>query len=79
MRYREFDQLVAEVLGPTQGRVQVTTLHLAGLGDRTAAQALADGEEPAVVWHALADELEIDEAQRWGRDAGRPAPPRRRG
>lgn len=79
MRYREFDQLVAEVLGRAQGRVQVTTLHLARLGDRTAEQALADGEEPAVVWHALADELEIDDAHRWGPDARRPAPPRRRG
>jgi hypothetical protein len=79
VRYREFDQLVEEVLGRAQGRIQVTTLHLAALGDRTAAQALADGDEPAVIWHALADELDIDDEHRWGVDLSRPAPPRRRG
>jgi len=65
VRYREFDELVIEVLGG-QGQVHVQTLHLAGLGDLTAAQALADGVEPSVVWHALADELQIDDEQRWG-------------
>ncbi|MBU4334932.1 MAG: DUF3046 domain-containing protein [Actinobacteria bacterium] len=78
MRYREFNQLVEEVLGRVQGRVQVTTLHLGALEDRTAEQALADGEEPAHVWHALADELQIDEAHRWGAGASRNTPPRRR-
>ncbi|MBU4214319.1 MAG: DUF3046 domain-containing protein [Actinobacteria bacterium] len=78
MRYREFDQLVEEVLGRVQGRVLVTTLHLGSLEDRTAEQALADGEEPAHVWHALADELQIDEAHRWGVGAARNTPPRRR-
>jgi len=78
VRYREFDQLVEEVLGRAQGRVQVTTLHLGGLEDRTAEQALADGEEPAHVWHALADELGIDESRRWGAGARRNTPPRRR-
>ena len=66
VRYREFDELVTEVLGEVQGPVQVRTLHLGGLDDRTAAQALADGVEPATVWHALADELDIDEVRRWG-------------
>jgi len=66
VRYREFDELVAEVLGEVQGPVQVRTLHLGALGDRTAGQALADGVEPAAVWHALADELDIDDAARWG-------------
>jgi len=66
VRYREFDDLVTEVLGAVQGPVQVRTLHLGALADRTAAQALADGVEPAAVWHALADELGIDDAHRWG-------------
>ena len=66
MRYREFDELVTEVLGEVQGPVQVRTLHLGALADLTAAQALADGVEPATVWHALADELDIDDEHRWG-------------
>jgi len=66
VRYREFDELVQEVLGVVQGRLQVRTLHLGALDDRTAAQALADGEDPVVVWYALADELQIDDVDRWG-------------
>jgi hypothetical protein len=66
VRYREFALLVEEVLGSVQGPVQVRTLHLGALGDRTAQQALDDGEEPAAVWHALADELQLDDVARWG-------------
>lgn len=76
MRYREFDDLVQEVLGPVQGRVQVETLHLGALEDRTARQALNDGVEPVKVWYALTDELQIDDAARWGAPHHN-APPRR--
>lgn len=77
MRYREFWALVDEVLGPVQGRSLVRELHLAGLDDRTAQQGLDGGEEPRTVWHALCDELQIEEDRRWGGDRGRQAPPRR--
>lgn len=79
MRYREFWELVDEVLGRAHGRVLVRDLRLGGLGDRTGAQALDDGAEPREVWHALCDELDIPEARRWGADRRRPAPPRRAG
>ncbi|MGW6229050.1 DUF3046 domain-containing protein, partial [Cellulosimicrobium cellulans] len=50
---------------------------LSALGDRTAAQALEDGVEPRVVWHALCDALDVPDARRWGHDDHRQAPPRR--
>ncbi|WP_029288835.1 DUF3046 domain-containing protein [Cellulomonas sp. HZM] len=77
MRFREFWQLVDEVLGSAHGRELVRTFVVGGLGDRTAQQALDDGDEPRTVWHALCDALEIPEPQRWGTDEHRQAPPRR--
>ena len=77
MRYREFWQLVDEVLGSAHGRELTRSLVLGSLEHRTAVQALDEGIEPRSVWHALCDELQIPEAQRWGSDTRRPAPPRR--
>ena len=77
MRYREFWQLVDEVLGDAQGRELVRTFVVGELGGRTAAQALDDGDEPRTVWHALCDALQVPEAERWGQDRHRQAPPRR--
>lgn len=77
MRYREFWQLVDEVLGEAQGRELVRTFVVGALGSRTPQQALDDGEEPRVVWHALCDALGVPEARRWGLDPHRQAPPRR--
>ena len=77
MRYREFWDLVDEVFGPAYGRTLVREQVLTRLGDRTAAEALDGGVEPRDVWHALCDALDVPEAQRWGRDEHRQAPPRR--
>lgn len=77
VRYREFWQLVDEVLGSAHGRVLVHELVLQRLGDRTAEQALDAGTDPRDVWHALCDELDIPDAQRWGSDRYRQAPPAR--
>lgn len=77
MRHREFWDLVEEVLGSAQGRELVRTLVVGSLGGRTPQQALDDGDEPREVWHALCDELDLPEAQRWGLDPYRQAPPRR--
>ncbi len=79
VRYREFWDLVDEVLGPAHGRVLTAELRVGGLGDRTADVALAEGVEPRDVWHAICDELGIPEAQRWGANRRRTAPPRRSG
>jgi len=77
VRYREFWQLVDEVLGSAHGRSLVRELVLPSLGDRTAEQALDSGIEPRDVWHALCDELDVPDRQRWGIDQHRQAPPRR--
>ena len=79
MRYSDFWALVDEVLGRAHGRVLTAQLRLGALGDRTAEAALAENEDPRDVWHALCDELEIPDSQRWGADRRRTAPPRRAG
>jgi len=76
VRFREFWQLVDEVLGSAHGRALTRDLVIPGLGNMTPVQALDDGVEPRDVWHALCDELEVPEPQRWG--SSRQAPPRRR-
>ncbi|WP_265523289.1 DUF3046 domain-containing protein [Oerskovia flava] len=77
MRYREFWQLVDEVFGPAYGRTLASDQVLGALADRTAAQAIEDGVEPRVVWHALCDALDVPDHRRWGDDVNRQAPPAR--
>lgn len=44
--------------------------HVIGaLGDRTATQALADGEPPRRVWVALCDDMDVPEERRFGTSA----------
>lgn len=76
MRYSEFRQLVDEVLGPQVGRALVRDLVLDSLGDRTAAQAVEDGEDLRTVWRALCDAMDVPASRRWGDDR-RPADRRR--
>jgi len=71
MRYSEFWELVDDVLGPL-GRTLVRDQVVGALDDRTAEQALAAGEDPAVVWRALCDALEVPAALRWGHDKPKP-------
>ena len=77
MRNREFWLLVDDVLGRVHGRALARDLVLLALGGRTAVRALDDGEEPRTVWHALCDEMDVPESQRWGSSPDRQAPPRR--
>ncbi|KGM11052.1 DUF3046 domain-containing protein [Cellulomonas bogoriensis] len=65
MRYSELRELVQDVFGPL-GTTLVRDQVLGGLEDRTAEQALADGEEPRRVWRALCDAMDVPEARRWG-------------
>jgi hypothetical protein len=77
VRYREFWQLVDEVFGSAHGRSLVREYVLPRLGGLTAEQAMEQGVEPRDIWHALCDELDVPDAQRWGTDRHRQAPPRR--
>ncbi len=49
--------------------------HVIGtLGNRTALEALDEGERPRDVWTALCDDMDVPEARRLGRDVrARPA------
>ena len=71
VRYSEFHELVADVFGPQLGRVLVADQVLDGLAERTAAEALADGEDPRAVWTALCNAMEVPAALRWGTDRPR--------
>jgi hypothetical protein len=77
VRYREFWELVDEVFGDAYGRTLASDQVLTALENRTAAQAIDDGVEPRIVWHALCDALDVPDARRWGRDEHRQAPPAR--
>ena len=72
MRYSEFRDLLDGVFGPL-GRTLAADQVIGALGDRTANEALADGADPAVVWRALCDAMEVPAAQRWGPEPRRRA------
>ena len=65
VRHSEFRELLDGVFGRL-GRTLAADQVIGALGDRTADRALAEGEEPAVVWRALCDAMEVPAAQRWG-------------
>ncbi|MDO8144622.1 MULTISPECIES: DUF3046 domain-containing protein [Isoptericola] len=77
MLYSDFAQLVDEVFGRAYGRTLVREQVLPRLGDRTPAEALDAGTDPRDVWHALCDALDVPDAERWGTDRHRQAPPAR--
>lgn len=77
MRERDFWLLIDEVFGSAYGRALAREQILPALEGRTPVAALEDGDEPRNVWHALCDALDIPDAERWGTDKYRQAPPRR--
>ncbi|GAA1845536.1 DUF3046 domain-containing protein [Agromyces salentinus] len=72
MKLSEFQFAVDQEFGPAYGAVVVTDLALAGVGGRTAREALAAGVPARTVWFALCDATDVPEERRHG--AGRPAP-----
>ncbi|WP_127841750.1 DUF3046 domain-containing protein [Actinomyces wuliandei] len=64
MRYSEFWEAVEAVFGSGYGRSLAQDLVLPGLG-ATCLEALADGVAPRRVWHALCDETQRSDAERW--------------
>ncbi|MBT1182223.1 DUF3046 domain-containing protein [Bifidobacterium sp. CP2] len=73
MREREFWQLVDEVFGRGYGRALCRDQRLVRLAGRNAVEALAEGEQPRVVWNVLCDQMDVPDARRWGE--GHNAPP----
>lgn len=65
MRYSEFWDLMTGVFGPVYARTLADDQVLGALGDRTANQALADGEDVRAVWAALCDAMEVPQERRY--------------
>lgn len=70
----EFWSLADGEFGRIYARSLAEDLVLHALDDRTVATALGQGEEPARVWAALCDAMDVPSARRVG-----PVPPARRG
>lgn len=68
MRESEFWELVDGEFGRMQGRNLVREHVLFELGNRTAEQALADGEPVREVWVAMCEALDVPVSRRWGVD-----------
>ena len=75
MREREFWELLEEVFGRGYGRSLARDQVLAALGGMTVLEALEAGEEPRTVWNVLCDQMEVPDAERWGRDHNAPPMP----
>ncbi|CED91503.1 DUF3046 domain-containing protein [Actinomyces succiniciruminis] len=64
MKHSEFWRAVDTVFGSAYGRSLAQDLVLSGIG-RTSAEALEAGVPPRDVWHALCDDTDRSEADRW--------------
>ncbi|WP_211879067.1 DUF3046 domain-containing protein [Pseudarthrobacter albicanus] len=68
MRISDFWRLMDDEFGAGYSRVVASSLVLAGVGDRTAEQALGAGVPPRQVWLALCDVQDVPPERRLGRD-----------
>ena len=66
VRLTEFRGLMQEQFGPLRAP-SVAHDHVFGaLQGRTADQAIADGEDPKLVWRAVCDDFDVSDALRFG-------------
>jgi Protein of unknown function (DUF3046) len=68
MRISDYWRLMDDEFGAGYSRVLSNTLVLAGVGGRTADQALAAGVSPRDVWLAVCDVQDVPAERRLGRD-----------
>lgn len=66
MKLSEFQTAVDDEFGSAYGSVVVNDLVLAGVGDRTAREALAAGVPARDVWLALCEATDVPPARRHG-------------
>jgi hypothetical protein len=64
----DFWRLMDDEFGSGYSRVLSSSLVLAGVGGRTAEQALSAGVPPRQVWLALCDVQDVPQERRLGRD-----------
>ncbi|MDI3211924.1 DUF3046 domain-containing protein [Arthrobacter sp. AL12] len=68
MRISDFWRLMDDEFGAGYSRVLSSSLVLAGVGGRTADQALRAGVPPRQVWLALCEVQDVPPERRLGRD-----------
>ncbi|GAB3562947.1 DUF3046 domain-containing protein [Arthrobacter alkaliphilus] len=68
VRISDFWRLMDDEFGAGYSRVLSSSLVLAGVGGRTADEALAAGYNPRDVWLALCDVQDVPPERRLGRD-----------
>ena len=68
MRISDFWRLMDDEFGAGYSRVLSGSLVLAGVGGRTADQALSAGVPPKQVWLAVCDVQDVPDERRLGRD-----------
>jgi hypothetical protein len=68
VRISDFWRLMDDEFGAGYSRVLSSSLVLAGVGGRTADQALAAGIPPRQVWLAMCDVQDVPADRRLGRD-----------
>lgn len=66
MRVSEFNRAVTDEFGASYGAIIVRDVVLGVLGDRTARQALAEGEDVRAVWLALCEQMDVPNERRFG-------------
>lgn len=64
MRLSQFHTLMTDEFGHSYAQVLTRDLVLGALGDRTAEQALAAGEDPKEIWLALCEANQVPK-DRW--------------
>jgi hypothetical protein len=70
VRHSDFWRLMDDEFGAAYARTLAGDQVIAALGDRTPAQALADGVRPRDVWDAVCDALHVPPERRLGVDPG---------
>lgn len=68
VRISDYWRLMDDEFGSGYSRVLSSSLILAGVGGRTADQALAAGVSPRQVWLAMCDVQDVPPERRLGRD-----------
>ena len=64
MRVSEFWRLMNDEFGEASARSLAKDLVVSAMGERTALQALEQGEDPRVVWHAVRDAMDVGGGRR---------------
>ncbi|WP_420180677.1 DUF3046 domain-containing protein [Paenarthrobacter sp. TA1.8] len=68
MRASDFWRLMDDEFGAGYSRVLANSLVLAGVGGRTAVEALASGHQPREVWLAVCEVQDVPPERRLGKD-----------